>query len=571
MKTQKGFRKLWVLFGVMMLGGLFSVVSPASAQLSGGTVEDNLCMQRIFMGPTATVTNSNQLNCTANDIRLSRAISVSPTSCIAGQKIDLTATFEVIVTANSRYDAGFFFRVDGGSNARGDGPNATGECSLSWLTPGVPPALAITSSSADKDSCGDLNSGTYNVTFTIPQVLCEAALNTDPPVLKLPNCTSWHSNSSTACTAPGNDNSIQAASYFHPDTKSKCVCDDNFTVPVIVEHPNITVDKTASPTQLNEPGGNVTYTVKVTNPAEVAFVTLTSISDDPDNNTATANIVTYLPIPPGQNCPGSLPTGFSACTTCDTSSSTTAVVLAPGASTNCTFVVNVQGSAGANITNKACVNGTDSNGGAIGPTCDTATVSILDVGPTAAVTKTVDSLQCVVVRYKVKVENTDTVESLSLTALSDSPFGSITSVQGNVLGTTCGVADPVGTLSGLQGITGAGILPATILSEGMYTCYFDAKFCTGSNTDTVTATLKDGDKHCSAGTAPEPPPASGEVACLTNADCPTSTQNCVDNQIMKTGSVTATVAVVGQCSQTTATPCVVNENCPSGETCQFPY
>jgi hypothetical protein len=569
MKTQKGFRKLCVLFGVIMLGGLFSVVSPASAQLSGGTVEDNLCMQRIFMGSTATVTNSNQLNCTANDIRLSRAISVSPTSCIAGQKIDLTATFEVIVTANSRYDAGFFFRVDGGPSARGDGTTASGECSLSWLTPGVPPALPITSSSADKDSCGDLNSGTYNVTFTIPQVLCEAAPNTDPPVLKLPNCTSWHSNSSTACTAPGDLKEDDPHVYdFHPDTKSKCVCDDNFTVPVIVEHPNISVDKTASPTQLNEPGGNVTYTVKVTNPAQVASVTLTSISDDPDNNISTLNSVNYLPIPAEQTCPDSLPAGFGACTTCDTSSSTTAVVLAPGASTNCTFVVNVQGNAGDNITNKACVNGTDSNGGAIGPICDTATVSILDVGPTAAVTKTVDSLQCAIVRYKVKVENTDMVESLSLTALSDSPFGSITSVLGNVLGTTCGVANGLGTLAGTG--NGAGALPASIGVGGSYTCYFDAKFCTGSNTNTVTATLKDGDKHCSTGTTPEPP-LSGEVACLTNADCPTSAQNCVDNQIMKTGSVTVTVAVVGQCSQTTTIPCVVNENCPATETCQFPY
>ena len=59
------------------------------------------------------------------------------------------------MTANARYDAGFFFRTDGGASARGDGTNAVGECSLSALeprTPANPPTLNL-----DGDSCGDLN------------------------------------------------------------------------------------------------------------------------------------------------------------------------------------------------------------------------------------------------------------------------------------------------------------------------------------------------------------------------------------------------------------------------------
>jgi hypothetical protein len=94
------------------------VAQPAFAAIDGGTVEDSRGMQRIFMGPPpATMTSANKLNCTANDISLALATSVSPTTCFEGSTIDLTATFEVVVTANARYDAGFFFRLDGGSNA----------------------------------------------------------------------------------------------------------------------------------------------------------------------------------------------------------------------------------------------------------------------------------------------------------------------------------------------------------------------------------------------------------------------------------------------------------------------
>jgi hypothetical protein len=136
----------------------------AYAADNGPTQIGNICMQKIFGTP---VTNSNKVNCTANDIRISRAISVSPSSCVRGTTFDLTATFETVVTANARYDAGFFFRIDGGANARGDGVNATGQCSLSALRP--PPPLNPPALDLDGDTSGDLNSGTYNVTYTIPE------------------------------------------------------------------------------------------------------------------------------------------------------------------------------------------------------------------------------------------------------------------------------------------------------------------------------------------------------------------------------------------------------------------
>jgi hypothetical protein len=552
MKMKIAIRSIYLLIFV----GIIMAAQPASAVDSGGTVYDDICMQRIFMGPDATVSNSNRVNCTANDISLSDVISVDPTTCIAGSTFDLTATFEVTVTANSRYDAGFFFRIDGGPNARGDGSNASGSCSLSWLD--IPPA--VPGLNLDGDTCGDLNSGTYYATFTIPNVYCESAPNSDPPYLKLPYCTSWHSNQGTYCDVPPPFDDVY---YFHPDTKSKCVCNDNFTVPVLVEHPNIGVEKEADPTQLNEPGGDVTYTVTVSNPAQAASVTITQLTED-DNNDGTVDF-TYTD--------SSTPSLSDICT------STT---IPAGGSVTCTFTRTVSGNAGQNIVDKACVSGTDSNGGAVGPTCATATVSIKGVNPTANVTKTFNSLQCATVRYHVNVENTDLVEPLDLSALSDEPFGSIATVHDNILGTTCGVTNGLGTLAGTG--NGAGTLPATIDVGEKYECDFDAYFCGSSNTNTVTATLTDNDYHCSAYD-------DFNFACLTNADCAAQTcensscsasgsvctQNsdcetntCVLNQITKTSTLTVNVAVTGHCSGTTDV-CLVDANCPdANKPCVIP-
>ena len=44
--------------------------------------------------------------------------------------------------------------------------------------------------------------------------------------------------------------------------------------------PTITVDKTANPTMLPEPGGDVTYTIVVTNTSPDETVTLTDLDDN---------------------------------------------------------------------------------------------------------------------------------------------------------------------------------------------------------------------------------------------------------------------------------------------------
>lgn len=455
-KFTEGKARVATFLGAFALASILIGAPAASAVDSGPTTIGDVCMQQVFGGDT--VTNSNRLVCTASDIKIAKAISASPSTCIMGTHFNLTATFQVDVTANERYDAAFFFNISGGADAR----NPNGTCSESILTNGVIPALNL-----DGDSCGDLNSGSYtNITFTIPNVLCQ---DTDGDTfLNLPNCTSWHSNASNVCTGP---------STAGPETKSKCNCDDHFQVPVRVEHPDIGVVKDASPTSLDEPGGSVTFTVTVSNPAEATSVTLTSLVDDPDNNPATDNSITF-----DANSDPTLASicGSTVLAPCGPNSNS----CDPASTTTCTFTLTVSGNAGQSFTDKACVSGTDSNGGPVGPKCDTASVSINDVKPTASVAKSVEGVVCAEVRFKVKVTNTDTAENLILSKLEDDIFGNIATGQGqpalgaNVTGTDC-------------------VVPQTIQPGNLtaYSCTFDANVCTFPHTNTVTGTLSDNDQN----------------------------------------------------------------------------
>jgi hypothetical protein len=437
----------------------FAVAAPkAFGADNGPTITGEVCMQKTYGTP---VNNANRLNCTANDIRLSRAIAVSQQSCVKGTYFDLTATFETVVTANSRYDAGFFFRLDGGASARGDGADASGACSLSALRPPPPPnspALQL-----DADSCGDLNAGTYQVTFTIPHVLCEAAPGTDQ--LKLPNCTSWHSNAGTSCQV-SDPFALSDAPYFHPDTKSKCVCDDTFTVPVTVEDATISVTKTADPDQISEPGGTITYTVEITNEAQVEPVEITKIIDVPYGDVGASALV-YSP----NTCPSIIGT-----------------VLQKGDSVSCTFTVEVQGNAGDTAEDTVTVTAHQDSTNKDIVDSDDATVTITDSPDVREpqVTKTAQSAACQVdVTYQVVVNNNSTVDKLTVTSLADDKFGNITAVH-----------DPVGTFGKVVSTTCA--LPALPINPlGNFTCSFVGRIvdsdCDISHTDTVTADVTDDD------------------------------------------------------------------------------
>jgi hypothetical protein len=436
---------IWSLFlGGFALGALLLGAQSASAQS---------CIQEQA---------GKSLVCTANDIQVAFADNIRDTNgdpltqCNSGQTFSFIADFHVTTTASTRYDIGLYFATDGDSNHDGA---RSGVCSANIITPlhtdpASPRLVALGSADGvnkDGDTCLDVTTeagwGKPNgkvVTVRVDDVLCTAGANGN---LSLPNCTSWSQNTGAVCTNP---------TLAAPGSPSKCSCDVGFTVPILVETGSIQVTKDSSPASLPEPGGEFTFTVQVANTAQFTSLILDRICDDQHgtivNNTGTA-------------CAAGSASAINS-TTCEVPQT-----IAPQGSYSCSFKANVNSGTPTTVTDVVTVFGHDQNDNPVSGS-DSAQVAITNVAPTATVVKSLVDLACADVNYRVRVNNTDSAESLQLTALSDSGFGSITSIHDNVLATTCAV-------------------PQTIAASGNYECDFRAHFCGGSHTNTVTGTLND--------------------------------------------------------------------------------
>jgi hypothetical protein len=448
------------------------------------------------------------VQCTANDVSIAYADNprnlngTKLTQCTAGQKLSFVADFHVTTTATARENIGLYFQTAGGSNA------LTGTCSDNIIAPphsssNAADVISLGTSQYEEldtslagDNCGDISTTDNNqvVTVEVDNVTCQAGVN---GLLALPNCTSWQQ--------PGGALTCQSPTPYYPwvsaavpGSPSKCNCENGFTVPIFVS-PNLTVTKTCTvPGQsqqtacsMPDPGGTVTYTVTLSNGGGSA--TINQICDSAYGNIATA---TTNPAQPACATLGTI--GTTASTTCSMPQT-----LAKGGSYSCTFTAN-QGE-NTNVMDIATANGVGSDGTT--PTSGTSssvTVTVGEAATTGTITNSLSSTtnNCVTVRYGVDVKNTSSAdETLTLSALNDNKYGDITKFPGGgVLGTTCGVASGLGTLSG---ITGGGTF-GTLAPGGDYTCQFDAQFCSSpgtvvlpggssctgiSNTDSVTATL----------------------------------------------------------------------------------
>jgi hypothetical protein len=456
------------------------------------------------------------VQCTANDVRVAfadnpRALDGSSlTSCIAGSTFSFVADFHVTTTATARENIGLYFQTAGGSSA------LTGTCSDNIIAPlhkSSNPLDTVTLGSSGyfsndpaPDNCGDITTAHNNqvVTVEVDNAMCVAGAN---GLLRLPNCTSWQQPGGTIlCTSPTPNYPWVPAAI--PGSPSKCNCDNGFTVPIQVQSPSVSVAKSCTTTltsglntscDAGAEGGSVTYTVAITNSSNFGDIIVDQICDNvygtvfragsPFNGAACATT-------------GTIPAANTTCTALDIPSGTT-----PG---TCTFTVTQLESA--TVKNIVSVTGHGASGGtSFGPSnSNEVTVVSSDVPSTATTTKSFvsNTNACFTVRYGVAVHNSSGHdEILTLSALSDSAFASITSTHGNaglnnsVLGTTCGVVDGLGTLSGTG--NGAGAFNQTLAVGGSdYSCQFDGVICgtpgtlTGAScstgfqhTNTVTPTL----------------------------------------------------------------------------------
>lgn len=516
---------------LVVLLAMAVVATPALAQ-------SNTCLQNEYnlsQGVSATSTaSSNKLNCTANDVRIAEVTNIRDpqtgltlNSCIGGSLFNFIADFKIVTTSSQdRENIGLYIATNSTTQA------LTGSCvdniiSPQHQCPGAVSGLLCGSDNYHEgdpapDNCGDTSSndnsptfgaGAQKVTLEIDNFSCTAPAGSTQ--LVLPNCTSWQIPGGTIeCVSPSPTfpypfNGPGGTPTAVPGTKAKCNC-GVIPLAITVQSPSVTVKKTCNtvddtqtpdfttspPTPnsctIHPEGGTVTYTVQITNTSNFGSIVIDQVCDS-----AYGNIFTVSGFSGPACAAGSV--GTSTGTTCG------AMTIASGASQTCTFTADQAEEL--TVNNIASVRGHGSSAGSFGPTSSNQVTVVSNEAPTTGtITKTrvAETSACVTVRYGVEVKNTSaagTDETLTLSALNDNAFGSITTVHGSgnesVLGTTCAQASGGFGLGTLNQVAGAGALPVTIpVNNGTYTCQFDGQICGGldangclTHSNSVSATL----------------------------------------------------------------------------------
>lgn len=225
------------------------------------------------------------------------------------------------------------------------------------------------------------------------------------------NAGTPHQNSVTATVVDANQQSVTALATA--------------TVNFSDALPPVVLNRSATPATLLEPGGLVLYTVQLTNNSAGEAVTLTGLSDSAYGDVTTLG-------------------GAIQSTTC-----VLPQPLAPagqaGASYTCNFRVQLAGAPGA-YTDALIATLNDDDGNTQQITKEQL-VTIVNASPAASLT--VNPTPSVIpepggtVTFAVTVANSSAAEALTLSSLTDSRYGNLTTIGGAVATTTCTVPQPL--------------------------------------------------------------------------------------------------------------------------------
>ena len=212
------------VFGVIAFTLLLLTLGAGTARADGSGNADQTT------GACAQDVAGFHLNCTANDVSIANAtnITIHDDGCaFAGDTVTFTADFEMVLTAQERFDLGIWFANDGDPN--GDGAY-TGSCTVA--TPAYapdPPWLDLDQAIAGQegDTCGDIDSGHSplwpSVTMTVVCVDDDG-----DGFLDLPYVTSWR--------IPGANDLCAGPLDAYPGTPAKCKADAGFNIEIPVPH-----------------------------------------------------------------------------------------------------------------------------------------------------------------------------------------------------------------------------------------------------------------------------------------------------------------------------------------------
>ena len=279
------------------------------------------------------------------------------------------------------------------------------------------------------------------------------------------------------------DDHVNTVTASGTDNEGTTVDDtDDETVTFTNVNPTITVDKTANPTTLPEPGGDVTFTIVVTNISPVETVTLTDLDDNRFGDLLSDTV----PL-----------TGGASATSCNDPVS--AITIAAGGTFTCTVTASITGNAGVTHNNIVTAIAVDDDPGSTPATAnDDADVEFTDVDPAIVVTKVANPTELPEpggdVTFTIVVANVSPDETVTLTDLFDNRFGDLLSdtvpLTGGASATSCN--DPVSAI--------------TIGAGGTYECTVAATLAGNagdSHVNVVTAIAADNDGNTDSDDATE--------------------------------------------------------------------
>jgi uncharacterized repeat protein (TIGR01451 family) len=296
----------------------------------------------------------------------------------------------------------------------------------------------------------------------------------------------------------GDSKTDRVVATVRDDENDEAGDDDDATVTITDVPPAISVEKTANPTSVSELGGNVEFTVKVTNGSEIEVLSLTSLVDDKFGD-------------------------LDGKGTCDVPQQ-----IAVGGSYTCTFTEHVSGNAGRTHVNTVTATGSDDDENEVSAK-DDATVTFTNVPPTVEVTKdanveSVDEPGGDVI-FTVSVWNTSH-EAVTVTSLVDSVYGNLDKDDVGNHSWVSSLCDTGAALVATDGTKGGGdtyscTFVGSVRGEGpgvheneVTGVVTDDDDSTATDKDTATVAIKD------VPPPPPPPPAPQIDLSVTKVDAP---------------------------------------------------
>jgi hypothetical protein len=312
-------------------------------------------------------------------------------------------------------------------------PGGTATFTVSVTNVGIDPSNNVTLNTLNDSIYGDITTaghdGILSTTCSVPQVI--PADDRNPGGIDTYTC-----QFTTSITGNAGDVETDIVTATGVDDNGNTLNgEDTAQVTLTDSLPSITLNKTANPTSLLEPGGMVTFSMVINNTSTASSdpVTITSLVD---------------------NIHGDL-NGQGDCSVPQ--------LINVGASYSCSFQVNVAGNAGDSETDTITALGADDEGNPVSAS-DSATVIILNTPSSIEVIKTAEPLVIDEpggnVTYAYTINNTSSVDTVTIDVADDDKLGSING-QG-----TCQ-------------------LPLVIAPSGSYTCTITT-YVSGNGNTSVT-------------------------------------------------------------------------------------